>query len=103
MPGDHLTDRDIILLVDGELRSGAREARDHLEACWSCRSRMAEIQGTIADFAHSYRESLNAQLPPAPGPRALLRAQLEHTLASQPFGWWNRLFAGQSISIAASL
>jgi len=108
---DHLTDRDIILLADGELRSGARKAREHLEACWSCRSRMTEIQGAIADFARAYRESLDVQLSPAAGPRALLKAQLEtdvihdvkHEAAAQTSPWRNRLFAGQSISIAASL
>ena len=69
MRSDHLTDRDIILLVDGELRSGTREAKDHLEACWSCRSRMMGIQETIADFARTYHESMDAQLTPAAGPR----------------------------------
>lgn len=64
---DHLTDRDIILLVDGELRSGERPARDHLDACWSCRSRMEEIQETITDFVRSYHDSLDAQLPRSRG------------------------------------
>ena len=48
----HLTDRQIIMLVDGELPTGERKVRDHLAACWSCRSRMTEIQATIADFVH---------------------------------------------------
>lgn len=103
MGNDHLTDRDIILLVDGELRSGAHEARKHLEACWSFRSRMAEIERTIADFAHSYRQSLDAQLTPAAGPRALLKAQLENQAAPETSGWWNRLFAGRHAGSPASI
>jgi hypothetical protein len=97
---DHLTDRDIILLADGELRAGETQAREHLEACWSCRSRMAEIQGTIADFVRSYHDDLNAQLTPAAGPRALLRAQLENRAAAQSPGW---PFAGQWASVSVSL
>jgi hypothetical protein len=90
---DHLTDRDMILLADGEMRAGATsglteaEARQHLEACWSCRSRMAEIQRTIADFVRSWHDDLNRQLPPVAGPRALLRAQLRNQAASESPRW----------------
>ena len=77
--GDHLTDRDIVLLVDGELQPARqRDARQHLDACWSCRTRMVELEGTITEFVHGYRGSLDAQLPPMAGPRALLRAQMQN-------------------------
>jgi hypothetical protein len=104
----HLTDRDLILLADGELRPAEKsKARDHLDACWSCRSRMGEIEGTIADFVHVYHERLDAGLPPAEGPRALLRAQLESLAATSTSTWWDRMFAGQRAAsqarIAASL
>jgi anti-sigma factor RsiW len=97
---DHLSDCEMILLADGELRAGETDARGHLEACWSCRSRMAEIQGTIADFVRSYHDSLDARLPPPAGPRALLRAQLENQATSKNSGW---TFAGQWASVSASL
>jgi hypothetical protein len=61
---------------------------------------MAEIEGTVADFVHYYRDSLDAQLTPPAGPRALLRAQLENHAASKTHGW---LFADHRVSIAASL
>jgi hypothetical protein len=99
--GDHLTERDIVLLLDGELQPAQqRDVREHLDACWSCRARVAEFKGTITEFIHAYRGSLDAQLPPAAGPRALLRAQLENSVAPRTFGW---LFAGQRTAIAASL
>jgi hypothetical protein len=98
----HLTDRDLVLLLDGELRGGEREARHHLEACWSCRSRMAEIDGAIADFVHLYHDSLDPQLPSAAGPRALLRAQLGKEAAVRTSGWRDRLFAGRRTSTSAS-
>jgi hypothetical protein len=43
---------------------------------------------------------LDAQLPPAAGSRALLRARLDHDAASKTSGW---LFTGQRASLAASL
>ena len=96
LQSDHLADRDMVLLADGELQSARqREAREHLDACWSCRARMAEIQGTISEFVHAYHGSLDAQLPPVAGPRALLRAQLENCAPAKHSGWWDRLFVGQ--------
>lgn len=105
----HLTDRQILLLADGELQSSDQHAaRHHLDACWSCRARMAEMEGTIANFVHAYRGSLDEQLAPIAGPRALLRAQIQTQTAAAPkINWWDRLFAGlfasQRASLAASL
>jgi hypothetical protein len=80
----HISDEDLLLLVDGEL-SGRRVAkvRDHLAACWNCRARMVEIEGTIVDFARAYRDSSEVNLPTSAGPRALLSARLAE-FASKP-------------------
>src|ERR1700691_3974566 len=80
----HLSDQELLLATDGELptRRGA-QVHAPLAACWGCRARMAEIEGTIADFARAHRQTLDPQLPPIAGPRALLRAQLAE-LASKP-------------------
>jgi hypothetical protein len=73
----HLSDQEMLLAADGELSTRrADQIRAHLAECWTCRARMAEIEGTIADFARGHRQTLNPQLPPIAGPRALLRAQL---------------------------
>ena len=73
----HLSDEELLLMTDGELSARrAAQVRAHLAACWSCRSRMAEIEGTILDFAQAYRGTPGAELPPAVGPRALLSARL---------------------------
>ncbi|MGA9471317.1 MAG: hypothetical protein WBV36_02565 [Terriglobales bacterium] len=80
----HLSDQELLRAADGELPTRrADEVNAHLAACWDCRARMAEIEGTIADFARAHRHDLDSQLPPMDGPRALLRAQLAE-LASQP-------------------
>ena len=80
----HLSDQELLRAADGELPGRrADEVNAHLAACWDCRARMAEIEGTIADFARAHRHDLDSQLPPMDGPRALVRAQLAE-LASQP-------------------
>jgi hypothetical protein len=101
LPNDpHLTDRDLILAVDGELAPRrAAEVRAHLETCWPCRVREAELQSTIADYVRLHRGSLDAQLPPAAGPRALLKAQIDSwTATAAPTGWLRAL-----IPMAAAL
>src|SRR6202167_6770544 len=80
----HISDQELLLAADGELPTRcAAQVHAHLAACWSCRARMAEIEGSIADFARSHRQTLDPQLPPIAGPRALLRAQLAE-LAAKP-------------------
>jgi len=47
----HLGDEEIIAYLDGELpRHELERTRTHLESCWSCRSRMGEIQSNIDNF-----------------------------------------------------
>jgi hypothetical protein len=87
----HLSDQELLLAADGELSTRrAAEVHAHLAACWDCRSRMAEIEGTIADFARAHRHSLSPQLPPIEGPRAMLRAQLAQLASKPPVSsrWW---------------
>ena len=58
-PG-HLSDEDILLVLDGESsRRLARSAQEHLAACWECRSRMGELEGTIEAFVSLHRRTLN--------------------------------------------
>src|SRR5277367_2816643 len=73
----HISDQDLLRSVDGELPgSRARQVRAHLTACWLCRTRLVELEATIADFVHAHRRTLDPQLPPAAGPRALLQSRL---------------------------
>src|SRR5208282_5422566 len=89
----HLSDQELLLAADGELTARrAAEIQAHLAACWDCRARMAEIEGTIADFARAHRQSLDPQLPPVDGPRALLRAQLAQLASKPPASSWRWLF-----------
>jgi hypothetical protein len=73
----HPSDQELLLAADGELpRRLAAEIRDHLAACWGCRTRMAEIEGTISAFVRAHHQGLDSTLPPIAGSRASLKAQL---------------------------
>jgi hypothetical protein len=78
----HLSDEELILAADGELPPGkAARIRAHMATCWTCRTRMNEIETTIADLVHIYRDDPD-RLPPSAGPRALLKARLAELAAA---------------------
>jgi hypothetical protein len=82
-PG-HLSDEDILLVLDGESsRRLARSAQEHLAACWECRSRMGELEGTIEAFVSLHRRTFDPELPDPAGPTALLRARLAEAAADR--------------------
>jgi hypothetical protein len=73
----HLSNEELLLLADGECPAQVEaQGRRHLAACWECRARMSEIEGTILDFIRAYQQSLKQELPPVAGSRALLKARL---------------------------
>jgi hypothetical protein len=76
---EHLTHDQLLQYIDGELkRSAARRVKEHLQACWSCRTaleRLKEDIGTIFD-AQNHLLLRGFPAPPHPWPR------LEGRLAS---------------------
>jgi hypothetical protein len=85
----HVPDHDLLRAADGELPgSRARQVRAHLASCWVCRTRLAEIEATIADFVHVHRSTLDPQLPSAAGPRALLKSRLAAAAAQSGMAPW---------------
>ena len=100
----HLSDQELLRAADGELPTRrADQVHAHLAACWDCRARMAELEGTIADFARAHRHDLDRQLPPIDGPRALLRAQLAELASQPPARSWRWLFQFTSPVRAAAV
>jgi anti-sigma factor RsiW len=83
----HLSDRELIMAMDGELPArDAYRVDGHLEACWTCRSRKSELERSIADFVRFHQQEF--RLPPADGPRAMLKARLaEAARSSRPRRW----------------
>ena len=72
----HLSDEELVLAADGELGSRTRRGHAHLESCIQCRKKAAKFESVIAQVAHGQRDSLDSELPPIAGPRAMLRARL---------------------------
>lgn len=62
----HLEDGDLLRLIDGE--TPEREAalmQSHIEACWTCRARLQEIETAIGEYVR-YQKTADPLLPPAP-------------------------------------
>lgn len=95
----HASRQELLLFADGELPlRRANRVRAHLAVCWECRTRMAQIERSIADFARLHRQALEAQLPPIARPRALLRAKLAELAGQSSTGLWRRLCPESSSS-----
>jgi hypothetical protein len=73
----HLSDRHLLLDLEGELPAHDEKAvRAHWESCWKCRARRQELEKAITDFVRVHQREFDRELPPAAGPRALLKARL---------------------------
>jgi Putative zinc-finger len=94
MPSEqsHLSDQELLQAVDGELsESDAGRVHSHLAACGDCRARQQEIEASLGDFVRMHRGSLDLQIPPADGSRALLKAQLARMAERERIPWWSAI------------
>ncbi|MCU0245142.1 MAG: hypothetical protein MUC42_01125 [Bryobacter sp.] len=81
MAHDACSDERLMALLDGELpEREARHARLHLEACWECRARLAELEDNIHTVARACRVS--SWYSPAGLERS--RRQLHAAIAAEP-------------------
>ena len=86
----HLSDQELLLSVDGELSTrDAARVQEHLSACWTCRTRKREMEAAIGEFVHVHQRSFDSPLPPAAGPRALLKAHLAELAATRSALSWS--------------
>jgi hypothetical protein len=96
----HLSDQTLLLAADGELSPrDAAQVTAHLAACWTCRVRKQEIEAAVGEFVRVYRRTLDAEVPSAAGPRALLAAQLAALSREQSGSWFSRM---RSVSLKFS-
>ena len=62
----HPSDDQLLHFADGELPPPqAGEIRNHLTACWQCRTELEEIESTIGECVR-YGKVLETCLPPPP-------------------------------------
>ena len=89
----HLSDEEILLLVDSEMsQHKIHDAEKHLANCPDCRSRRLKTERSLAELT-AFGHLLDTQLPDPAGPRALLNAQLKNAGASTPMPLKDRLVA----------
>jgi hypothetical protein len=80
MPLDspHVSDLDLIRTADGEVSSRERaKISEHLAACWTCRTRLGELDDAITGFVSVYRDGVPGDLPRPDDSRALFLARME--------------------------
>jgi hypothetical protein len=101
---EHISDTDLVLAADGELSArAAARVESHFAACWTCRARKQEIEAAAADFAREYHRASERECPPAEGPRALLRAQIEAARPPVFSPWWRVSFSGAAVLAVLAL
>lgn len=103
----------LLSYLDGELPARqVRRIRQHVEACWQCRTEIDELQKTVGECVRYRREMLGSGMPPPPRPWADLErgfaqvdASLERRplLARPPVRWAAALGAVASLVVAATL
>jgi Putative zinc-finger len=78
----HLSDEELVLAVDGEMKARRYAAvREHLASCPACRARSNEMEMAMREFERLYRHdreshALGSNAPPIAVSRALLRSRL---------------------------
>jgi hypothetical protein len=93
----HLTDRDLLLHLDGELPPAhAASAGAHLQSCSSCRIRRLEIQQALANL----EPAPDDEFPPAEAPRLRLVSQLARRRSRSSRRW---LMAGAAAAVLVML
>lgn len=70
----HISDEELLLATDREGGRRADRARTHLEACYRCRLRAAQMKSALVELARAQRDT--AELPSIAVPHALLRTRL---------------------------
>lgn len=100
----HLTDQELLHDLKGTA-SGQNEKPigAHLDGCWKCRARRKDLENAITDFVHVYQRESDRELPPAAGPRALLRARLAQLAAAEPARRSMWAFVWRGLALAAAV
>ena len=89
----HLGDEMLLRYIDGELgRRGEAKTKEHLNACWSCRVRLGEIESSISSVVQFQDALVSRQRPSSRTLRTLLSAQMDQLgrQAKPHFLWYPR-------------
>jgi len=89
----HPSDQELLLAAEGE--PSARRVQEHLASCSTCQARRQALSDSLDDFVRHQQQSLNPQLPPPAGARAILKSRLAEPSTSHRSAWerWPSLTA----------
>ncbi len=103
----HLSHQELLMAADGELSArDDRRVQSHLSACWRCRTRHQEMEAAIGEFIRVHRRTFDRRIPPAAGPRALLKAHLAQLAEKQRISsshWLSHLFPAISWRLSSAI
>lgn len=106
MPHDACSEGRLMALLDGELpESEVRDVRRHLDACWECRARLAELEADVHAVARAYRQATwYAPLQLEQSRKKLHRAMAAEQIPSRrPPLWRLAPFAAASLALASGV
>ena len=64
---NHPSQDDLMYFLDGELSSKkSAKLKEHLDHCWQCRTRAAELQETIREFVSFVNDKCDDHVPQPP-------------------------------------
>jgi hypothetical protein len=87
----HVSDDELLLHAEGELRSGlGGRIRAHLEFCQQCRVRLKDLESALAEFGEAHRETWKTALQSDASPRVLLEARLAELAVQELEKGWSR-------------
>lgn len=92
----HLTDEELILLIDGEIsRPATHKARAHCSKCSSCQSRQLQIEQALSEFQDLYSAVVDPHLLASASTRS---AELKNRLATATLksstSWYRQFVRG---------
>ena len=103
----HPAEEQLLRFADGELRpKEAAAVRAHLEACWSCRAQLEDLERGVADYVRYHKGALKPSLPSPPQPWANLRvkmAQLDQRRPPAPSRMPSRWLSAAAVILLALL
>src|SRR6185437_16185462 len=89
----HPDDSLLLRFIDGELDGGKRrQVSKHLEACWTCRAEVEQLQAAMTECVRYRQHVLAENLPAAPLPWGDLYREFDRIDAETRKGWFARTF-----------
>jgi hypothetical protein len=100
----HMSMAELLRFADGELSLfETTRVKHHLTGCWDCRAKLRQAENTIGEVMELHHQTLDPQLPPVAGSRALLKANLLEAERHSDNRGWLRVTTWSRVAVAGGL